>query len=183
MLDVFDQKEINLKENDMHVNFRYNFVEMKWLNPHLYLSSFLADSPDKNLLNRLVWELVYLCTSLNRRVQTAASQCLGEIGPVNLGLVSKPVSPYSAALEQALLEYEQSQDLQKYCVVFHLLNECLTNVKLVILNNNLISTHWELSNSYWYGMLMLQLRLENFYCFFSLEGVLVGLVSRGVKTL
>ncbi|XP_064597040.1 serine-protein kinase ATM-like [Liolophura sinensis] len=116
------------------LEFLYNFLTAHASDLSQMVSQ-PEDSPDKSLLSRLIWELVYLCTSPNKRVQTAASQCLGEIGPVNLGLVSKPVSPNSAALEQALLEYEQSPDLQKYCVVFHLLNECLTNVNVEVVQS------------------------------------------------
>ncbi|KAK3593829.1 hypothetical protein CHS0354_011431 [Potamilus streckersoni] len=113
----------------------YRLEGLKFLNGQLssrpqqliQLVQECEETMSNSLLCRLVCELVEMATSKNHSVAMAAAECLGAIGPVSLNTLSLPQRVSSSNLDLALRAFEDSPNEQKYCRIFHCLNDCLVD--------------------------------------------------------
>lgn len=66
-------------------------------------------------------------------VAMEAACCLGVIGVIDVGLVTRRRRPANVELESALSAMHDSAKMQQYCHMFHALADCLTDSQLVLL--------------------------------------------------
>jgi len=65
-------------------------------------------------------------------VAVEAGRCLGVIGIVDIGLVSRRAPAVNHELESALSALQHSAEMQQYCHIFHALSDYLTDSQLVM---------------------------------------------------
>jgi len=91
-----------------------------------------------------------LCDLLHELVESAqagddatgmeAACCLGVIGVIDVGLVTRRGRPANVELESALNAMRDSAKMQQYCHMFHALADCLTDSQLVTVHTCLVHT-------------------------------------------
>ncbi|XP_033740359.1 serine-protein kinase ATM-like [Pecten maximus] len=85
------------------------------------------DKSTDNLLCKLVCKLVHMALTSGDKVKDKVSQCLGEIGPVNMATVALPDVTELACIQEAKEVFSEDTYLQNYCVIFHTLNTYLVD--------------------------------------------------------
>lgn len=76
---------------------------------------------------KLVHFLLELSKSSKGRSAELAICCLGEIGPMDLKVPVINVSSELPHLSEVLKAFPGDCTMQKYCRIFHLLNDCLVD--------------------------------------------------------
>ena len=91
----------------------------------------------RGLLSDLMHELVELAQAGDDDrcggVAMEAACCLGVIGVIDVGLMTRRGRPANVELESALSAMHDSAKMQQYCHMFHALADCLTDSQLVLL--------------------------------------------------
>jgi len=94
-------------------------------------SLLLSDGAGESPLVSLVYLLTQLSQSPHQRVAHEAGRCLAEIGPTDLHTVAIKGHTHKVALSKALSLYDDDQQQQRYCELFHLLDDCLNDSRCV----------------------------------------------------
>ncbi|XP_067675130.1 serine-protein kinase ATM-like [Haliotis asinina] len=107
-----------------------NRSELQSLTPNL------RNSADGSVLCKLVCELLHLTQSACHQVALEAASCLGVIGPIDLYTLSLPKKCSRPGLHDSLEVYQDSSDGQKYCQIFHCLNQYLVDPCITVVQRS-----------------------------------------------
>ena len=104
---------------------------MRYVSARLHPSLSLSDGDAVSPLVSLVYMLTQLSQSPHQRVAHEAGRCLAEIGPTDLHTVAIKGQSHKMALSVALSLYDDDQSQQRYCEIFHLLDDYLNDSRWV----------------------------------------------------
>ena len=75
-----------------------------------------------------MYQLVQLSQSSDKGTAGAAGKCLGELGPVDLSVVTLRNYEHTASLKTALSTYDEDMcEMRAYCHIFHKLDRYLVD--------------------------------------------------------
>ncbi|KAK6170767.1 hypothetical protein SNE40_019079 [Patella caerulea] len=97
----------------------------------LQLKNNITDS-EVSILHSLVRRLLVLLQSGNVEEKMEAAKCLGVIGPVDLSVLALSQQPARRGLREALTVYDFDPDREKYCRIFHQLDQYLCDPSIDI---------------------------------------------------
>ncbi|XP_071112563.1 serine-protein kinase ATM-like [Haliotis cracherodii] len=100
------------------------------------LTTDSQNSTDGPVLCQLVCELLHLTQSPCHQVALEAASCLGIIGPINLYTLSLPKKCPQPGLQDSLEAYQDKSDGQKYCRIFHCLNQYLVDPCITVVQRS-----------------------------------------------
>ena len=105
--------------------------------PSSFFSFSISDHGSVNQLVNLVYKLIQLTQSPGQQVAQEAGRCLAEIGPTDLRSVAIKGQCRKVALSSALSQYDNDHQMQRYCEIFYLLDDCLNDARSAL---NMFST-------------------------------------------